>query len=245
METGAEARGMRVLSIRTDADKEGFLGRNCVVLGHVFQEKLQGAGDDLPGEVFVADFLVHGKALGEAHPEQVRVHRHEGDLLAQGDEFLAVVLEHVAVDAGELVDVQAGLFLLTFLHDGVQDVQRVEQEMRVHLVLEGHVAVLGQVPALALSTQLAPDVHGVLHQVREAEEGHLHQEGDDDVPGKRGRVQREGPVEGEAEGMQQGAQDGDQADEQGRADGGDVQAVVLVVPGPDEEERADEHRQDH
>ena len=45
--------------------------------------------------------------------------------------------------------------------------------------------------------------------------------------------------------MQQGAQDCDQADEQGRADGGDIQAVMLVVPGPDEKERTDEHRQDH
>ena len=100
-------------------------------------------------------------------------------------------------------------------------------------------------PALPLGAQLAPDIHRILDHVRKSEKGHLHQEGDDDVPGKGGRVQREGPVEGEAERVQQGAQDGDQADEQGRADGGDVQAVVLVVPGPDEEERADEHRQDH
>ena len=228
-----------------DPDQDRDVRGDGVVLGHVLQQELQGAGDDHPGKVLFPDGFLHGNAFGETDFQQVVIHRHERDLLVQADELFPVVLQHVAVDAGQFVDVPAGFFLLAVLDDGIQDVQGVEQEMRVHLVLEGHVTVFRQMTPLPLGAQFVPDVHGVFDQVGESEDRHLHQQGDDDVPGKGGEIDGERPVEGEPEGVQQGAEDGGQADEQRRADGGDVQTVMLVVPGPDEEEGADEHRQEH
>ena len=98
-------------------------------------------------------------------------------------------------------------------------------------------------PALPLGAQFPPDVERVFDHVHQPEDGHFHQEGGNDVPRQVRYVDGEGPVEGEPESVQQGAQDGDQADEKRRADGGDIQAVVLVVAAPHEEKRADEHAQ--
>ena len=115
--------------------------------------------------------------------------------------------------------------------------------MGIHLVLQGHVAVFGEVPFLPLGGQFPADVHRVFHQVYQAEDRHLHQEGDDCVPRQGRRIQPGIPVEGKAEGMQEGGEDAGKADEKGRADGGDVQAVVLVMSGAHEEQRRDEQQQ--
>ena len=115
--------------------------------------------------------------------------------------------------------------------------------MGIHLVLQGHVAVFGEVPFLPLRREFTPDIERVFDHVGDPEEGHLHQQGDDDVPGEEVHVHPPRPVEGDPEGVQQGAEDGNEADEKRRADGGDIQAVVLVMARPHEEDRPREHAQ--
>ena len=48
-----------------DADAQGLIGGDGVMLGHILQKELQGARDDLLGEVFVENHLVHVEAFRE------------------------------------------------------------------------------------------------------------------------------------------------------------------------------------
>ena len=72
----------------------------------------------------------------------------------QRHEVLVLALEHVSVYAGEFVYVCACLLGLLLAHEAVQDVEGVEQEMRVHLSLELEVPVLGHVGRLSLPVHL-------------------------------------------------------------------------------------------
>ena len=215
------------------------------MFGYVFQQQLQGAGDDEAGRVFGTDVLPDRESFREPDFQEFVIHGYETDFLIEADEFLSVVLQHVTVDAREFVDITAGPFLVPVLDDGVEDVEGIEQEMRIDLVLEGHVPEFGQVPLLLLGGQFVADVDGVFDHVGDAENRHLHKNRDDDVAGEGGRIDGNRPMEGEPEGVGKGAEDGHAPDEQGRPESGEVQVEMLPVPETDEEEGAGEHEQQY
>ena len=78
-------------------------------------------------------------STGDVGAEQIK------ELIAELDQFLVFALDHVSVDSGQLVDVGAGLLRLFLAHEAVEDVEGVEQEVRVDLMLELEVAVFSDI----------------------------------------------------------------------------------------------------
>ena len=83
--------------------------------------------------------------------QQVAVHLHIGHLVPERHRALLLVAEHVAVDSRQLMNILARLPVPSVQHEGVQNVQRIEEEMRVDLLLEVEVLELGEVGAILFS----------------------------------------------------------------------------------------------
>ena len=131
-----------------DLDVQRRVGMDGVVFGGVLDEELHAAGHDRARHRFLGDVHLHVQPLREPDLQQVDVLGHEIHLVAQADGGLVLAADHVAVDFRELVRVAAGVLARLLLDEVVQHVERVEEEMRVDLLLELVVAVLGEVGQL-------------------------------------------------------------------------------------------------
>ena len=107
----------------------------------IFYEKLKCARNDISGFQFIRNGYLHPESFREADLQKVVVLGCKVELFFKGHQLLLLRLEHVSVKSCELVDVGAGLLRLLFAHKAVENIEGVEQEVRIDLMLELEVAV--------------------------------------------------------------------------------------------------------
>ena len=150
-----------VVPFDRDPDVKRRLFRNRIVFGRIFDQQLQGTGNDEMAIAILIDVDLRLQSFREADFHQVDVLADEFQFVVQVDETFVLRLDQVPVDAGEFVDEAGGLLVLSGDYDAVQRVQAVEQEMRFDLLLEPFVAVLCLVPFLFFVADILLRVQGV------------------------------------------------------------------------------------
>ena len=120
------------------------VGENPTVIAYL-ESPEAGIGDDVIMNTLqsVDDVLADGNATTLTGPDGVQIMR---------------------TDGGKLVDVCRGLVVFLLAHQTVEDVEAVEEEVRVDLLAEVHVAILGQARLLLVLERPRIDAHGVLGQ---------------------------------------------------------------------------------
>lgn len=166
-----------------DAHAQRLFGAHHVVLGGVFDEQLQAAGHHMAAEERPRNVDLDLEAAGETLLQQVDVFAGEFELLFQRHQLLVFLSEHVAVGAGQFADEGAGPFGLVLLHQAVEDVERIEQEVGVDLLLEPFVVELRPVLLAAFGAEFAVAFDQV--------DGQLQDGVDDDVDQQDHRIEPE------------------------------------------------------
>lgn len=130
----------------------------------ILHQHLDGAWNHIAGQAGLRNICIDLEPGGEAHLEEVCIHFSEFQFFTQTYKRKCVILKHIPEDAGELVHEQARFLVLVFADKTVEDIQRIEQEMRVHLLLEFQVFKLGLVAfRLFCSHVLMRNTHIVSH----------------------------------------------------------------------------------
>ena len=119
------------------------------------------------------------KSFRETDFQKVDVQSDEDKFVTERDDLLFFALDHVSVDARQLVGVQAGLFRLLFTDEAVQDVEGVEKEVWIDLPLELQVSVLGHVGLFFLRLHLHAHRQAIVYHIYDAVDGYLDYQRDD------------------------------------------------------------------
>ena len=149
-----------------------------IVFGRILHEQLDGTWKHKPCLGIFWYIYHHLKPFREPHFEQVHILAGEFQLLPEGYKIFIFAFDHVSVYSSQFVDVGAGLFRLLFAYKAVQDVERVEKEMRVYLALEFEVSVLGEVGFLLLPLHSVLCCDGIVYHVNDAVDSYCCDERD-------------------------------------------------------------------
>ena len=141
------------------------------MLHGVLHQNLEGAGNRVTHQIRGTQPVHDYQPFRITDLHQFPVGLGKLQFFLDGDQLLAFLIHEVTVQGSHLLDVLAGFFPGAVLYDGVQHVEAVEQEMRVHLVLEGHIAELGLMAAGPLFGYLLLLVDGEVHHEDEGHHG--------------------------------------------------------------------------
>ena len=74
------------------------------------------------------------------------------------------------------MDEGTGLFLLTFTYKTVENIQRVEKEMRIDLFFKYEIAVLREIGLAPFFLHLPSGLEGIVDHINYAEDGYFKDE---------------------------------------------------------------------
>ena len=119
----------------------------------IFQEHLDRAGYHKHVLILFRHIHLQFEARLEPHFHKVGVHSDKGQLLPQAYGHKILILKHIPVHPCQFQNECMGLVILPVKDEAVQGVERVEQEMRVNLLLELEIFELGLVSLVRLCVQ--------------------------------------------------------------------------------------------
>ena len=132
---GDVAADLSVLLAEQDADEAGFGGRDAMLEGILYQRDEDEGRDGRAAVGRDVEARLHADVLRQADAHQFDVVAVEVHLLVQRDRLLLVLVEDVAEQAAQFL--HGGLRLVRVEGDeGVDVVQRVQQEVRVQLAAQ-------------------------------------------------------------------------------------------------------------
>ena len=143
------------------------------MLRGVFNEQLDRAWRHKTGQCFIRYVDLHFEPFLEPYLKQVDVQPDEDHLVSERHDFFVFALDHISVYAGKLVGVCACLIGLFLADEAVQDVEGVEQEMRVDLSFQLEISVLGHIGLLPFRMHLISCGDRVVDHVYDAIHGYL------------------------------------------------------------------------
>lgn len=115
-----------------------------IMLGRILYQQLHGARKHHPRRILLIHIGFHRESLRKPDLQQLHIRVHECQFLIQHNQLLFLALYKISIYTGQFSRVQAGLRVLLLANQAVQNVQRIEQEVRIQLPFELEVAVLGQ-----------------------------------------------------------------------------------------------------
>ena len=128
-------QGIRLRNPERDVDKRLFRGTDTVLERIFDQRDKQQRSDHIAHTVFRNVDLQMHPIRSEPQTHQLDIIPHESKLLIERDEILVVFIEHITQHVAQAVHGILGL-LWIHLNQGINAIERIEQKVRIQLVLQ-------------------------------------------------------------------------------------------------------------